>query len=134
MVGATVTSGGSGYTTNPAVSIVGGGGSRATALATVSSGVVIGLIITEAGIGYTNIPTIIIAPPPVNALWPMVTQAVKLDLGSLAPYDNYQLEFSPVLGGAWSNLSSPLTPTATTTTQYINVSGNAGFFRVSYLP
>ena len=134
VVGATVTSGGSGYTTNPAVSIVGGGGSRATALATVSSGVVIGLIITEAGIGYTNIPIIIIAPPPVNALWPMVSQAVKLDLGSLAPYDNYQLEFSPVLGGAWSNLSSPLTPAATTTTQYINVSGNAGFFRVSYLP
>ncbi len=134
VVGATVTSGGSGYGSNVVVSIVGGGGSNATAIATVSGGVVTGLTITDAGIGYTTTPSILIAPPPANALWPMVTQAVELDLGSLSPYDNYQLEFAPVLGGAWSNVGSLFTPTATTSTQYINASGNAGFFRVSYVP
>ena len=134
VVGATVTSGGSGYGSNVIVSIVGGGGSNATAIAKVSGGVVTGLTITDAGIGYTITPTIIIAPPPANAVWPMVMQAVELDLGSLSPYDNYQLEFAPVLGGAWSNLGGLFTPTATTSTQYVNVSGNAGFFRVRHVP
>ena len=108
VVGATVTSGGSGYTTNPAVSIVGGGGSRATAIATVSGGVVTGLTITDAGIGYTTTPSIIVAPPPANGLWPTVTQAAKLDLGSLSPYDNYQLEFSPGARGAVEQCGGPV--------------------------
>ena len=134
VVGATVTSGGSGYTTSPAVSITGGGGSNATAIATVSGGAVTKITITSAGIGYINTPAIIIAPPPANALWPMVTQAMELDLGQLSPYDNYQLEFKPVLGAAWSNLGSTFTPTSTTNTQYVNVSGNGGFFRAMYVP
>ncbi len=134
VVGATVTSGGSGYGSNVVVSIVGGGGSNATAIATVSGGVVTGLTITDAGIGYATTPSIIIAPPPANALWPAVTQAAELDLGSLSPYDNYQLEFAPVLGGPWSNVGDLFTPTATTSTQHVNVSGNAGFFRIRYVP
>jgi hypothetical protein len=134
VVGATVTRRGSGYTANPAVSIIGGGGSNATAIATVSGGGVTRLTITDAGIGYTKAPSIIIAPPPANALWPTVTQAVELDLGGLSPYDDYQLEFTRVIGGAWSDLGSLFTPTATTSTQHVNVSGDAGFFRVSYVP
>jgi hypothetical protein len=129
-----VTSSGSGYGSNVVVSIVGGGGADATAIATVSGGAVTGLTITDAGIGYTNTPSIIIAPPPVNALWPVVTRAMELDLSSLAPYDNYQLEFTPVLGGSWTNLGSLFTPTVATSTQYVSVSGNAGFFRVRYVP
>ena len=134
VVGATVTSGGSGYGSNVVVSIVGGGGRNATASATISNGVVSGLTITDAGIGYTNRPSIIIAPPPVNALWPIVDQALGLALDNLSPYDNYQLEFTPDVGVAWSNLGSTFTPTSSTSTQNINVSGNAGFFRVKYLP
>ena len=134
VIGATVTSGGSGYTTSPAVSITGGGGSGAQAVAVVSNGVVIAVNIMDAGYGYTNAPSIILAPPPANALWPMVTQAMELSLTSLSPYDNYQLEFTPVLGAAWSNLGSTFTSTSTTNTQYVNVSGNAGFFRAMYVP
>src|ERR1017187_1710338 len=52
VVGATVTSGGSGYVTSPAVNIVGGGGTNATAVAQISGGVVTNLLITDAGIGY----------------------------------------------------------------------------------
>jgi hypothetical protein len=135
VVGATVTSGGSGYGSNVVVSIVGGGGNGATATATVSGGVVIGITITDAGIGYTSTPTIMIAPPSATALWPNeVTQAMRLDLGSLSPYQNYQLEFAPVIGGAWTNLGIPFTPTSTTDTQCVKVIGNSGYLRVKYVP
>ena len=63
-----VTNGGSGYvnqtSTPPAngagtfVDIVGGGGTGATARAIVSGGVVTGIVITNAGTGYTSMPTI----------------------------------------------------------------------------
>ena len=78
--------------------ITGGGGSGAQALAVVSNGVVTAVDVLDAGDGYTDAPSVIIAPPPANALWPTVTQVMELDLGSLSPYDNYQLEFIPVVG------------------------------------
>jgi hypothetical protein len=58
VVGATVTSGGSGYVTTPTVRIVGGGGTNATALPQISGGVVTNITITDAGIGYTNPPRV----------------------------------------------------------------------------
>jgi hypothetical protein len=135
VVEATVTSGGSGYTTNPAVTIIANGaGSNATAIAYVSGGSVTNVAITDAGIGYTNGAAIIIAPPPAKALWPTVTQVMELSFAGLSPYDNYQLEFTPVAGGAWTNLGAPFTPTASTNTQYVNTVGNVGFFRVKYVP
>ncbi len=141
VVGATVTSGGSGYTTNPAVTILGNdAGSNATATATVSGGSVTAITITSPGIGYSSGATIIIALPPTTVLWPNVTQVMELDLGrpwpygSLSPYDNYQIQFTPVANGPWSDLGSPFTPTSMTYTQYVNVAGNAGFFRARYLP
>jgi hypothetical protein len=63
VVGGTVTSGGSGYSSAPAVTIT-GNGSGATATATVSSGAVSAINITNAGSGYTNGATITIAAPP----------------------------------------------------------------------
>ena len=64
LTGTTSLLGGSGYTTAPAVTITGGGGSGATAVATISSGTVTGITITNPGTGYTSTPTITIAPPP----------------------------------------------------------------------
>lgn len=63
VVGATITAGGSGYTSPPAVTIT-GNGTGAAATATVSSGAVSGITITNAGSGYTTGATISIAPPP----------------------------------------------------------------------
>jgi N-acetylneuraminic acid mutarotase len=62
VVGATITNGGSGYTSAPAVTIT-GNGSGATATATLTDGVVNGIEIGSAGRGYTGSPTISIAPP-----------------------------------------------------------------------
>lgn len=55
----TLTSGGSGYTAAPAVTISGGGGTGATALAAInSSGVVTSVSIVNPGSGFTSVPTI----------------------------------------------------------------------------
>ena len=64
VVGATITSGGNGYTNNPVVSITGGGGTGARATAFQVNGVVTSITITNPGSGYTSTPTITIAPPP----------------------------------------------------------------------
>jgi hypothetical protein len=112
-----------------------GAGSNATATALVSGGSVTDIHIGNPGIGYINGATIIIEPPPATYLWPNdVAQTMKLDLGSLSPYDNYQLEFGPFAGGSWSNLGIPFIPTSASNTQRITVNGNAGFFRVRYVP
>jgi len=136
VVGATVTSGGSGYTTNPAVTILSqGAGSDATAIATLSGGAVTGITIASTGFGYTTASAIRIAPPPpANALWPNVTQAMRLALASLSPYDSYQLEFAPIPGVVWTNFARPFIPTSTVSTQDVVVTGNAGLFRVRSLP
>ncbi len=142
VVGATITDGGCGYSNTPSVRIIGGGGTAAHAVAVVSNGVVTAVNVLDAGSRYTNAPVVVIAPPfipqpamGIKALLfgPMVTPVIELDLGDLSPYDNYQLEFCPSAGGAWTNLGNPFTPTATTNTQYVNTVGNVGFFRVKYV-
>jgi hypothetical protein len=66
MVSTTLTNaGGAGYHTSaPSVTISGGGGSEAAITASIGSGVVSGLTITNAGSGYTSVPTLAIAAPP----------------------------------------------------------------------
>ena len=54
-----VTSGGSGHT-NPTVTISGGGGTGATAVANVVANVVKNIVVTSGGSGYTSTPTITI--------------------------------------------------------------------------
>jgi hypothetical protein len=53
-----ITSGGTGYVAAPKVTITGGGGTGATASASVSGGVVISITITNGGSGYSSEPTI----------------------------------------------------------------------------
>jgi alpha-tubulin suppressor-like RCC1 family protein len=135
IVGATVTSGGSGYVTSPTVSIVGGGGTNATAMAQISNGVVTNILITDAGIGYTNSPTIRIAAPPAAAESPTVLPVMRVDSSQLAPYDNYQIQFTPDLTAAWTNWNGGLfSPTATTNSQYLFITNDVGFFRLLYVP
>jgi len=53
-----VVHGGTGFTSPPTVAITGGGGSGATATATVSGGVITGITLGAAGSGYKTNPTI----------------------------------------------------------------------------
>jgi autotransporter-associated beta strand protein len=54
---AVASGGGSGYIGAPLVTVVGGGGTGATAIAQMSNGVVTGVIITNPGQNYTSAPT-----------------------------------------------------------------------------
>jgi formylglycine-generating enzyme required for sulfatase activity len=72
----TITDGGSGYPVAPQVTITGGGGSGASAQATVSNGAVVAISVKWAGSGYTSTPTVVIAaPPPAEA---PVLESVRL--------------------------------------------------------
>lgn len=58
-----VDSGGSGYTSVPAVTFTGGGGTGAAATAVVTDGVVSAVNVTNGGSGYTTVPTVTIDAP-----------------------------------------------------------------------
>ena len=61
-----VTTGGDGYTT-PAILLEGGGGTGATATARVSNGVILGIMLTNTGSGYTSPPRVVIRDPSPRA-------------------------------------------------------------------
>ena len=130
VVAATVNNGGSGYVSVPAVQVVGGGGSGAQATATVSNGVVIAINIMNAGFGYTGTPTIEIAQPPVPALLPSITKALRLDYSGLTPALTYQLQAATDLVD-WTNYGAAFTATENTNSQNLNSGIGNQFFRLS---
>src|SRR5262249_37434483 len=62
----TVSFGGNGYSSAPAVTFSGGGGAGATAQANVSGGTVTSITVLTPGSSYSSAPTLTIAPPPPN--------------------------------------------------------------------
>jgi len=74
--------GGAGYISVPGVSLTGGGGSGATALASISGGSVIGIDMVQAGGSYTSDPTVIIDPPPpaYRTFWSNGVAAVSVSV------------------------------------------------------
>lgn len=62
-----ITNAGAGYTSAPAVTISGGGASRAaTATATITAGKVTAITITDPGANFTSVPTVAIAAAPTG--------------------------------------------------------------------
>ncbi len=61
-----VVDGAGGYLSVPTVTITGGGGTGATATATLTNGVVTAITVTNGGIGYNTAPTITISTPGVQ--------------------------------------------------------------------
>jgi hypothetical protein len=92
---ATVTNGGSGYTTAPVVTVSappctinGTTCVQAIAVATVTNGVVTGITFTNPGAGYTTAPSVTIAAPPPSTTNPTATAtasgAIGVDMGDIA--------------------------------------------------
>jgi hypothetical protein len=101
----------------------------------VSNGVITAITMLNAGYGYTNAPTIRIAAPPAAAVSPQVQSVMRVDAASLAPYNNYQIQFKPALSGAWGNWNGGLfAPTDVTNSQYLFITNSAGFFRLQHAP
>ena len=92
--GIKVVSGGTGYTTAPTVAITGGGGTGATATATIAAGKVSSITLTSGGTGYTTAPTITLSGgggsgltvTPLLAMWsdlpPAAQTGVTADVAS----------------------------------------------------
>jgi probable HAF family extracellular repeat protein len=132
--GATITDGGLGYSSPPAVLIQGGGGTGATAIAVVSNGVVVGITITDAGTGYTNAPSIYIYSP--LGLQIGLIKAVAPSFSDLLIGTNYQLQVSGDLNN-WTNQGSIFMATNPTSIypQYWNVDNwSQLFFRLQVTP
>ena len=136
VVGATVTAGGSGYVTTPVVNIVADVGSNATAVASINGGVVTGISIISAGMGYTNPVTMQIDPPPAAAAYLSRVQPVmRVDSANLAPFYNYQIQFQSDITGTWQNWNGgSFTPIDVTNSQYLFITNGAGYFRLQYPP
>ena len=79
----TLTSGGLGYTTAPAVTFSGGGGFGAAATAVLTGGVVTSITITNVGAGYTSPPTLTIAAPNITATATVEPQSAPASLRPL---------------------------------------------------
>jgi hypothetical protein len=92
VVSITVTDGGSGYSSPPSVVLVNGGGTGASAVATIdSTGAVTGINLLTAGSGYTSAPAVVISSPSN----PAPQQAGSLYFGG----DSYVSFIVPFFGG-----------------------------------
>lgn len=79
----TVTAGGSGYTSPPAVSFTGGGGSGATAVATVSGGAVTSISITNSGTNFNSSPAVVLTGGAGSGAAAGAAVGVVIDAGAI---------------------------------------------------
>ena len=105
--GITVTSGGSGYTSEPVVTITGGGGTGATAKAILSGDRVAVVLLITAGTGYASVPAVTIQPPSTGLslkvrLVPQIT--VHGIAGKVAKVESASSLVGP--WSAWTNVTA----------------------------
>lgn len=93
------TNGGSGYTSQPTVSITGGGGTGATAQAILSNGKIVGFQVTSPGLGYTSPPTIIISGGNGVDATAVATVSTQLTLDGIDPAKGQLLRVGDVVSG-----------------------------------
>ena len=100
LTGITVTSGGSGYTSEPVVTFSGGGGSGASAKAILAGDKVALILVLTAGSGYTGSLTVVVEAPP-KLLGVKLEMVPKLTVegpgGGLA-----RVEWAHNLSGLWT--------------------------------
>jgi hypothetical protein len=86
-----VENGGSGYTSAPAVTFTGGGGSGAAASAVVHNGVVIAVNVTSPGSGYTSPPTVLFNGVTTSAAAAAILGTTVTAVGGVATFANLTL-------------------------------------------
>jgi hypothetical protein len=125
-----LTSGGVGYTSTPAIKVIGGGGKNAQCRAIVQDGIVTGLTVLNAGSGYTSQPILEIdAPPAVPAIIPTVAKGLRIDALELIPGLSYQIESSADLEN-WMNLGQAFIAESETSSGHTLAEQQKGFFRL----
>jgi hypothetical protein len=92
---------GSGYAVAPAVTLEGGGGTGATATATIDSiGRVTSIALNTAGSGYTSLPRVVIAAPPTVATANSYTGSTTVEQGKLNLNGSYASSVTVKSGAA----------------------------------
>lgn len=132
VVGATITDAGCGYSNAPAVLIQGGGGTGATARATVLDGRVSAITIVSAGCCYTNAPQIVIGSPPFVPTLAIRTSKVKVQQ-SVVLGRRYVLDSSSDLV-VWAPTGPPFTADSESIENEFDVSVTGRFFRIREAP
>ncbi len=128
-----MTYGGYGYGTNvPSVHFVGGGGSGASGVAVLVNGVVVKIILTDSGSGYSSVPKVLIAAPPGVPSVAIQVHTVKVVL-TLVPGYSYQLQQSAD-ARVWSDVGTPFLALDSTRTEIFEAVELTRFFRVIEAP
>lgn len=131
-VGATIIDTGCGYSNAPAVTIQGGGGQGATAIALLIDGRVSEIRVTNGGCCYTSVPTIVIESPPrissVEIRFSKVKVKQNVTLGR-----RYLLEssFDSVI---WTGTGPAFTATSEVIENEYDVDVAGRFFRLREVP
>ena len=126
----TVTSGGSGYTSEPAVTLSGGGGSGATAKAILSGDKVAVTLVLTAGSGYSTAPTVVIEAPP-KPLGVKLEMVPKLTVEAKAAEEKALAEAKAKVEAAETALASKL---GLSKPFVAGVRGQAGDLAVRWIP
>ena len=124
-----VTNGGWGYTNVPSVRFLGGGGSGASAVATVHDGVVSSITITNPGSGYSSVPVVAIEPPVVPEPILAASLAQQLLFTGLDPKNAYDLQ---VLSG--KAFRSVVNKVSSFTGSYSQTVNDREVYRLAALP
>ena len=100
VTGITVTSGGSGYTSEPAVTLTGGGGSGAAAKTILSGDKVSLVVVLTAGTGYSTAPTVVVEAP-TKQIGVRLELVPKLTVEGPAS-SNARVDSAASLNGPWT--------------------------------
>lgn len=124
----TVTSGGSEYTSEPAVTITGGGGSGATARVVLVEGRVSLIVVLTAGTGYLSIPQVIVEPP-TNGPIIEIDLVPKLTIKGLTS-GAATIAFSDNINGPWTSWTNLNTAEIESTIIDTRPGSSARYYRV----
>jgi hypothetical protein len=125
--------GGSGYSTAPAVQIVGGGGTGAAGTAEVAEGRVVRIVVDNPGRGYVEAPWIVLDAPPVSSVAVSVLPALRLEQRNLSRALDYRLQASEDLQ-QWTDLTPLERPAAESVTTFLTADSAQRFFRLQRSP
>lgn len=123
---------GNNYIDPPAIRILGGGGTGATAIAQISAGAVVGFKVLDAGHGYTSMPEVRIGSPRFEPTITATTNVTRFKLtADLTPNASYAFETSGDLTNWSSFIFTPETPIFS---MNLSPTGSANFVRLKLLP
>jgi hypothetical protein len=127
VAGINVTDGGNGYTAEPTVTVVGGGGTGALAKAFIENGRVVEILVIIAGSGYTSLPEVRISPPPVEGVSLSLQMVAAVAMDGTNGVDRI-VEWSPGPEGPWMPWTNGVG--APTGKEWIDFEGTGRLFRI----